>query len=126
MKDLVADVFSITLLVLGVSYLLAHRHWFRLFREITTSPERFLSGAVLMFLAGIMVARGMNEWIGTWPIFITVFGWGMAIEGLVILINPRSLGWFKGISDRFLGLYLRAGGVLLTGLGALLVWHYLL
>jgi hypothetical protein len=125
-QEIIAPVMSIFLLVLGSSYLLQQRHWSRLFREASRQPAHFLPFALMMLTAGLAVALGFNDWSGTWPVFITAFGWLMALEGAMILVNPGWLGWFRGISDRFLSLYFRLGGVLLIVLGGLLARHYLL
>ncbi len=65
-------------------------------------------------------------WCGTWPIFVTAFGWLLAVEGVVLLLAPGLVRRvITSVTDRFLLAYTRIGGVVVIVLGALLSRHYL-
>jgi threonine/homoserine/homoserine lactone efflux protein len=53
-----------------------------------------------------------------------LLGWLLALQGAVILVLPGLVQKFQRLSDKFLRIYLRAGGVLLLVLGVLL-WRSL-
>ena len=112
------------LVLLGLSYLLQTGRWINLVRRIMAAPERFFPGAVVMVAAGITVGYGYDNWDGTWPIFVTLLGWLLALKGAVFLLLPGMIMKFDRFSDGFMRIYLRLGGVFLAVLGGLL-WHSL-
>ena len=126
LHQLIASIFAITLTLLGLSYLLRPGQWARLYRDFEQEPRQFIPTGLLMFITGLFVAIGFNDWSSTWPIFITAMGWLMALEAGLFLLNPSLVGWmFRRIGERQVT-YLRLGGFLLFGLGCLLSWEYLL
>jgi hypothetical protein len=114
---------SIFLLVLGASYSLQAARWMQLLREVTQQPQRLFPTALAMVLAGVFVAVVYHDWSTTWPIFITILGWLVALEGALILIYPGCISWVNKLPDGLLRWYLRLGGALLVILGALLLRH---
>jgi hypothetical protein len=113
-------ILAITLMVLGGSFVLQWEPWMRLLRVIFEQPERYFLGALGEILVGLVLALSYDRWDSTWPIFTTVFGWLMALEGAIFLLAPGTFGWFGRLSDRSICLYLRGGGVIILILGALL------
>jgi len=73
-----------------------------------------------MTAAGIVIGYCYNDWSGTWPIFVTLLGWLLALQGAVILLLPGLIQKMQRLPDPFLRLYLRGGGILLVVLGCLL------
>ena len=126
MHETVAGIFSISLIVLGLSYLLRTHAWVNLYREFEAYPRRFIPTALLIFVSGLALAISFNDWTSTWPIFITSFGWLMALEAGLLLFKPALVGGVTRLVGRRLIVYLRLGGLLLLGLGCLLAWEYLL
>jgi hypothetical protein len=114
---------SIFLLTLGASYLFQHEQWTLFLREAIQRPRQLFPIALAMLAAGVFIGTAYNDWSSTWPVFITVLGWLMALEGALILIVPGFLRPLQKIPDRFLIWYLRIGGLLLIILGSLLYWH---
>jgi len=114
---------SIFLLILGASYLFQHEQWILFLREAIQRPRQLFPIALAMLAAGAFIGTAYNDWSSTWPVFITVLGWLMALEGALILIVPGFLRPLQKIPDRFLTWYLRIGGLLLIILGSLLYWH---
>jgi uncharacterized protein YjeT (DUF2065 family) len=121
MANAIELTLSIFMLVLGASYLFQFEQWVQFFREAIQHPRRLFPIAMAMLAAGAFIATAYNDWSSTWPIFITALGWLMAIEGALILVFPGLLKRMEKTSDLFLAWYLRAGGMLLIILGALLL-----
>ena len=115
---------SIFLLALGASYLFQHEQWALFLREAIQRPRQLFPLALAMLAAGVFIGTAYNDWSSTWPVFITVLAWLMALEGALILNVPGFLRPLQKVPDRFLTGYLRAGGLLLIILGSLLLWHY--
>jgi hypothetical protein len=115
---------SIFLMVFGASYLFQYRHWTQFIREAIERPWRLFPTALVMLASGIFIGSTYNNWSSTWPIFITVIAWLMALEGAIMLLFPGFLNRLGKVSDNFFALYFRAGGILLIILGALLYRHF--
>lgn len=126
LAQLIAAIFSLTLVVLGLSYLFRTDHWAKLYQDFDQNPRHFIPTGLLIFVTGLYVAIGINDWSSTWPIFITAFGWLMMLEASLLLIRPSLVGWMIRRVGKHQIFYLRMGGLLLFGLGGLLTWEYLL
>ena len=124
MNTIIEAIFCIVMPVLGLSYLFQSRQWIRFFRGLTRRPHRSLPIALAMLLAGSFSGLAYHNWTATWPIFISAFSWLLALEGAIILVYPAALARLQDITDRFLLLYLRAGGILFIILGAMLFRHF--
>jgi uncharacterized protein YjeT (DUF2065 family) len=126
MHSAIAGIFSLSLMALGISYMVQTRHWVALYQEFESYPRRFIFTGMFILVTGLFVAINFNDWSSTWPIFITAFGWLMAVEAGIMLLRPSLAGWMTRKLGRRLPAYLRLGGLLIFGLGCLLVWEYLL
>ena len=115
---------SIFFVVLGASYLLQSNHWTRFIREAIERPWRLFPTALVMLASGIFIGSTYNDWSSTWPIFITVIAWLMALEGAIMLLFPGFLNRLEKVSDNFFAIYLRTGGILLISLGVLLYGRF--
>lgn len=126
MQEIVIGVFSVSLACLGLSYIVQAKAWASLYVEFEVHPQRFIPTAFLLIVVGLLIATIVNDWTSTWPIFITAFGWLMAIEGALIAFKPALLTTFTRVLGPSLVRFIRIGGLLVFGLGLLLVWEYFL
>lgn len=126
MHDLIASVFSITLTALGLSYLVQTERWTALYNDLSRQPSTFVPVGMLLLATGMFIAIAFDDWSSTWPIFITAFGWLMAVEGALLIICPGVVGAFPRVLGKRLKVFMRLGGLLVLGLGLNLVWVYLL
>lgn len=86
---------------------------------IDSPPLIFLTG-VLALAGGISVICFHNIWTADWRSFITIFGWGAAIEGLMLIIIPSPLLRFaKSVLSK-------SGLVLILGFAYLMLGAYLI
>lgn len=121
-----AGIFAIALTALGLSYLLRARAWAVIYVECDMHPARFIPTGLLMISAGLYLAITVNDWSSTWPIFMTAFGWLMAIEGTLLTLKPSLAGAFSEMLGARLVMFIRLGGVLVFGLGCLMSWEFLM
>ena len=126
LQELITSIFALALIALGLSYLLRPHLWARLYRDFEQHPGDFIPTGLLVFVTGLHVAIGVNDWSSTWPIFVTAFGWLMMLEAGIMMIKPSLVGSVLRRMGNRQVVYLRLGGVLLVGLGSLLAWEYLL
>lgn len=125
MQASITGLFSVTLSVLGLSYLFRARVWASLYVECEAHPARFIPTGLLMIVAGLYLAITVNDWSSTWPIFMTAFGWLMALEGAMLTLRPSLAGGFTRMLGGRLMTFIRLGGVLIFGLGGLMSWEFL-
>jgi hypothetical protein len=118
--ELAPAILAIGLIVLGGSCIAQTPVCMHLLRGIFEQPERYFLGAIAEVLIGLTLAMSYDRWDSTWPIFTTVFGWLMVLEGASFLLAPGMFSWFNRLSDRGMSIYLRVGGVILLVLGGLL------
>ena len=81
MNETIPVIVALTLIILGMSYLLQTERWLQLTRRIGAKPETFFPAAIVMVAAGSAIGIGYNNWNGTWPIFVTALGYLLALEG---------------------------------------------
>lgn len=125
MVETVAVVMSWWFLLLGLSLLLQARRWATWIKEYAgqaDDPYRTLLLA-LFLLVGLVVVSTHNIWVLDWPVVITVFGWGMVVEWVLLLVAPAA---GKAIWRTFGSGTVRFLGALGTALGAILVYRNVL
>lgn len=124
MQFIIPNVVALLLVVVGLSYLLQTERWIRLTRHILEQPERLFLTAMAMLAAGATIALAYDNWYGTWPLFVTLLGWLLAIKGAMILLFPGLYTFFNRVSDNYMRWHLRIGGLVVVVLGGLL-WRHL-
>ncbi len=108
------------LIILGTSSMIQAQRWLMVLRSLFAKPESYFPGAIVEMLAGLVLALSYNLWDGTWPLFTTILGWLMALEGAAFLLAPGLFQGFNRLSDGFILKYLRFGGIVVAILGVLL------
>lgn len=118
--EIAPAILAIILMLLGASFLAQTQAWQRVLRSLLEQPERYFFAAIAEVLVGLTLALSYDRWDATWPIFTTVFGWLMVLEGSCFLLAPGLFSRFKRLGNRGINLYLRGGGAILLVLGGLL------
>jgi hypothetical protein len=125
MQDIIGQVVAWLLLVLGLSYTVNTPMWLRVVRDAMAEPARYFFMVILTLVLGLAIIAGHNVWVADWPVIVTLFGWILVAKSTLFLLFPRVMGIFTGWTDRFMTTWIRAGGLLLTVLGAILVYRSL-
>ena len=123
MQDIIGQVVAWLLLVLGLSYTVNTPMWLRVVRDAMAEPARYFFMVILTLVLGLAIIAGHNVWVADWPVIVTLFGWILVAKSTLFLLFPRVMGIFTGWTDRFMTTWIRAGGLLLVALGAMLVHH---
>jgi hypothetical protein len=71
------------LLVLGPSEALNYRIW-----ETNSAPVIYLNG-LLLFIAGLSIVRVRSRWTRSWPVIVTIVGWGCMLGGIFRMFAPK-------------------------------------
>ena len=124
MTSTVVSVFSWLLLVVGLSCLFQADIWIRLSRDALANEHKYYTLYLLLLIVGLVVVTEHNKWTTDWNVAITVLGWAMVIKSAIFLIAPRLMDPFAKLLELdFIKIWIRTAGVVLTVLGAVLVYH---
>jgi hypothetical protein len=78
-----AQLIGPSLLVLTLSEALNLRVW-----AVNIAAVTYLNGSIL-FVAGLAIVRAHNRWTRSWPVLVTLIGWGAALGGLFRMFAPE-------------------------------------
>lgn len=123
MQGIIPLVVSWLLLILGLSYAVNTAMWLRVVRDAMAQPAHYFYLVILTLVLGLAVVAGHNVWVTDWPVAITLFGWILVVKSTLFLLFPQSIRLFSDWSDAFMTTWIRVAGLLLTLLGAVLVYH---
>ena len=123
MQEVVATVIAWLLLLLGLSYVAQAGHWAELARDALRYPHHYFPMVLMILVLGLTVVTLHNVWVADWPLVITVVGWIMVLKSMIYLLLPQVMTVFASWSEASLSLWIRIGGLLLTALGAVLVYR---
>jgi hypothetical protein len=123
MQGIITQIVAWLLLVLGLSYTVNTAMWLRVVRDAMAEPARYFFMVILTLVLGLAIIATHNVWVAGWPVVVTLFGWILVVKSALFLLFPRIIGLFSGWTDRFMTIWIRAGGLLLVVLGAILVYR---
>lgn len=126
MTETVAFVMSWFVLVLGLSYLLQKASWKKLINDffIKGDIHKIIPMTLFMLVFGLAVIANHNIWEMSLRVVITIFGWSLAIKGALYLIVPEFSAKLAKPFMPFFDPWIRVAGVVITLLGALLVYRF--
>jgi uncharacterized protein YjeT (DUF2065 family) len=126
MSETVTFVMSWFVLVLGLSYTFQKEGWKKLFEEflIKGNIHKIIPMTLFMLVFGLAVIANHNIWEMSMRVVITIFGWSMAIKGALYMTFPEVGFKLAKYFLPFMDTWIRVAGVLITLLGALLVYQY--
>jgi len=87
----IAGFIGPTLLAIAVAELVNLGSLPALMEEAARSPLVIFLSGVLLFVAGLAIARAHNVWSGGWPVLVTVLGWLAMLGGLARMFLPTRL-----------------------------------
>ncbi len=94
-----------------------------------TMAEQYLTNYALIYLSGvfgmtigIMVVLAHNVWTPNWRVFITMFGWLLAIGGALRIVFPQLVRRIGGGSILHLAAVPVVGGAAVLVLGGVLCY----
>ena len=80
-----------TLIAIAAAILLNFASFPELAEQISRDPGVIFLSGILLFVAGLAIARAHNVWAGGWPVLVTVLGWLAILSGLVRMLFPIRL-----------------------------------
>jgi uncharacterized protein YjeT (DUF2065 family) len=117
--------FALTLVIIGLSHAAQPRLWADFFVMLKRTGFAPLIIGMYYLPTGLVILLGHNLWVWDWPVFVTIFGWGMTIKATIYLIFPAVPNRMIGNADRWQVAFsaFRVVGIVMSVLGAVLTWH---
>ena len=100
MTIILAKIFGIYFLAIGVAFIINPERFKRMCQQIVKDENSLFIGGLLALLIGAVVISIHNNWLLGWPVIITLLGWWSLIKGFAILIYPESIKFLSFIQNR--------------------------
>ena len=116
---IIAKIISIIYLSSGIGVLIGTINFNDIVEDFDKSPAlTFVVGSVGIII-GIILIEYHNIWVKNWTVLVTIISWLFLIGGLVVVIIPKSLTYFKNsyISSRIWGLFMISFGLIIGYFG---------
>ncbi len=120
------EILSVFLLVLGFSYLLQGRTWAKLSKAMVADPGMMFIPALIILPFGLAIVSVHNVWVADLPVVFTILGWALTIKMTLFLVFPNSFKSFEGMSEDTVSKMVRVSGAVMTVLGAILVYRFVI
>ena len=122
MHSTVQNAAAVLLGVLGLSYLVRHRHWAEWHSVVCDRGSTALLPVSLCLLAtGTLIVSCHNVWTGT-PALLTSLGWSLVLKAGVALVFPEmALRGMARVTPGHSRLLWLPGSIMLA-IGLLLAW----
>lgn len=82
--------------------------------DLQTPPVVYLSG-VLLFVAGLAIVRVHHFWQLSWPVLVTLSGWGILLLGIVRMFSATAYQQVTGTADSWVFMVIE-GAIFCVGL----------
>ena len=94
-----AEVWGISMAIIGLALLVKERHLKSLFAKIETEESLFIWG-IISLVMGIAMILSYNVWMAGWQVLITIFGWVALLKGICLLFVPEmTKKWAKKMEN---------------------------
>ncbi|MEE3369344.1 MAG: hypothetical protein VX346_08370 [Planctomycetota bacterium] len=122
MHSVVQNTAAVLLSVIGLSYLVRHRHWAAWHSAVCTrGPAGLLPVTLCVLTAGAVIVSCHNVWTGI-PAILTSLGWSLVLKAGVALVFPdMALSGMARVTPAHSRLLWLPGSIMLA-IGILLVW----
>ena len=127
MAETLEKIVAITLLGIGVSYVLHARLWGRYMLELFQQPHRILPLLWRMLPLGLLIVLTHNTWTADLTVVVTLFGLILIIKAAGYLLMPQlapqvAAGWGEeGLRRHVVGV-----GAVLAVLGLVMTYQFFL
>ena len=91
----------------------------KLVNDFEKSPALTLVSGCVGIISGIILIEYHNIWVKNWTVLITIISWFMLIGGILIVVFPKTLLYYKNIvtGSRFWGIFMILFGMLMAYFG---------
>ena len=116
---LIAKIISVIYISTGIAVLIGTINFKDIVNDFEKSPAlTFVAGSIGIFI-GIILIEYHNIWVKNWNVIITIISWLFLIGGVIVVIIPKSLSYYKVFikSSRLLGILMIIFGMVMGYFG---------
>lgn len=116
---LLAKIISVIYISAGIAVLIGTINFNDIVNDFEKSPAlTFVAGSIGIFI-GIILIEYHNIWVKNWNVLITIISWLFLIGGVIVVIIPKSLSYYKDLfkSSRLWGIYMIIFGMVIGYFG---------
>ena len=123
LTEILARIFGLYMLAAGIGLALNSADMLKMVEEMRQSPLAFYLGGLIAFAIGAAIVSLHNDFSSGLAIVITLFGWVVLAEGVIMLAFPKAMQAFAGklvgmiSSAKIWGVGVAALGVVLLAFG---------
>ncbi len=111
---LVARILALTYISTGIAVLSGKINFGKVVESFEKSSGlTFISGFVTLIF-GMVLVTYHNIWARSWITLITIIGWMSLLKGIMLIVYPQYISYFKGMykNSRVLGIIMLILGLL--------------
>ena len=86
-----AQLLGPVLLLLGVAYAFRINDFEKIIKDFMKDSGLIHVSVILMMLGGLAIILTHNVWVWSWPLIITILGWGVLLKGLIFAFAPKGM-----------------------------------
>ena len=120
-----AQILGPVILLMGAALLLNPKYYEKLFKNFRKEPQLLFLWSMIEIAVGTLIVMQHNAWEQSWILLITLFGWGMILEGSLILLRPAEITQWGTAWMKKSNIVLWSGILLLAWGGALSYFGYM-
>lgn len=111
---LVARILSLIYIAAGIAALSSKMNFSRILEDFERSPGLTYISGFIALIFGMVLITYHNNWVNNWTVLVTIIGWISVIKGVMLILWPQFISYFKGMykNNKILGLIMLALGLL--------------
>ncbi len=116
---LIAKIISVVYISSGIAVLIGTVNLNKFVDDFERIPAlSFLAGSIGI-IVGMILIKYHNLWVRNWTVLITLIAWIMLIGGILIVIFPKSMLYYKKFAtgSRYWGIFMILLGALFAYFG---------
>ena len=116
---LVARILAITYISAGVAALSGKINFRKMVEDFEKSQGLTFVSGFMTLIIGALLVQYHNIWVKDWTVLITVIGWISLLKGIMLIVFPQFMSYFKGWyrNTRAWAVFMIAMGLLFGYLG---------
>ena len=111
---LVARILALTYICAGIAAIIGKITFGKIVESFEKSPGlTFVSGFITLIFGMVLVTHH-NIWVKHWIVLITIIGWMSLLKGVMLIIFPQYISYFKGMykNNRVWGIIMLVFGLM--------------
>lgn len=86
---LVARILSLIFIATAVASSFNKDYFRKLTDDLVSSPGLLYFIGMVEFVVGFLIVSNHNFWVAEWIVLVTLLGWGMLLEGFLVMAAPQ-------------------------------------